>query len=69
MIANGVADLHGKNALQQLEIALGVDKGINKNTTHNALRRLFSKNIITKLHYGIYQFEDEAFADWVKYRD
>lgn len=69
MIANGVADLHGKSALQQLEIALGVNEGINKNTTHNALRRLFSKNIITKLHYGIYQFEDEAFADWVKYRD
>ncbi len=69
MIANGMNDLHGKNALHQLAIALGINEGINKNTTHNALRRLFSKNIITKMEYGVYQFEDEAFSDWVKHRD
>jgi len=35
----------------------------------NALRRLVSKNILTKMDYGVYQFEDESFADWVKHKD
>lgn len=51
MIANGDTDLHGKNALQKLSAALGIDAKINKNTAHNALRRLFSKHIITKMKY------------------
>lgn len=69
MIANGRSDLHGKDALSYLEMSLGVNEGINKNTTHNALRRLLNKNIITKIKYGLYQFEDEAFSDWIKYRE
>ena len=67
MIVNGVTDLHGKLTIQKLGDALGVDDGVNKNTTHNALRRLSRKNIITKIEYGKYQFEDEGFADWVKH--
>lgn len=67
MIANGVTDLHGKLTMQKLGDALGVDGVVNKNTIHNALRRLSSKNIITKINYGKYQFEDEGFADWVKH--
>ncbi|MCW8400476.1 hypothetical protein OQJ26_16980 [Legionella sp. PATHC038] len=66
MIANGISDLHGKLALQKLGEALGIDS-VNKNTTHNALRRLSNKNLITKIDFGTYQFEDEAFADWVKH--
>ena len=31
----------------------------------NALRRLGNKNLITKIEYGKYQFEDEGFYDWV----
>lgn len=69
MIAQGEIDLHGKNALQKLSSALGIEETINKNTPHNALRRLFKKHLITKMKYGIYQFEDEAFADWVRYQD
>lgn len=69
MLANGVSDLHGKMAMQQLGMELGIGDSINKNTTHNALRRLMDKNIVTKLEHGIYQFEDEAFADWVKHKD
>lgn len=67
MIANGITDLHSKSAMQQLGAELGLEGGVNKNTTHNALRRLSNKNIVTKIEYGIYQFEDEAFADWVKH--
>ena len=45
----------------------GIGDNVNKNTTHNALRRLANKNLITKVDYGTYQFEDEAFQDWVKH--
>lgn len=69
MLAQGITDLHSKNALQQLGNALGIGDNINKNTTQNALARLFNKNIITKIEYGLYQFEDEAFADWVKHKE
>ncbi len=70
MIANDVNDLHGKMALQRLSAELGIElNDVNKNTTQNALRRLANKNIVTKMDYGVYQFEDEAFADWVKHRD
>lgn len=69
MIANGISDLHGKTTLQRLGEKLGVGSSVNKNTTHNALKRLNNKNIITKLEYGIYQFEDEAFSDWIKHKE
>ncbi len=67
MIAKNITDLHGKLTMQKLGEALGVGGGMNKNTVQNALRRLSSKNVITKIQYGKYQFEDEGFADWVKY--
>jgi hypothetical protein len=69
MIANGDVDLHGKLAMLRLGEALGIGSSVNKSTIHNSLRRLSDKNIITKIEYGVYQFEDEAFADWVKYRE
>jgi len=69
MIARGKTDLHSKAVLQQLGIELGLGEGVTKNTTHNALRRLIQKNIITKLQYGNYQFEDESFSDWVKHKE
>jgi hypothetical protein len=69
MIANGTSDLHGKLTMQRLGKELGIGDSVNKNTIHNALRRLSNKNILTKIEYGIYQFEDEAFADWVKHKE
>jgi hypothetical protein len=66
MVANGVADLHGQLAMRKIGEALGIGDNVNKNTTQNALRRLSNKNLITKIDYGSYQFEDEAFAEWVK---
>ncbi len=67
MIANAEKDLHGKLAIQKLGAALGIGSDVSKNTTHNALRRLSMKNIITKMGIGVYQLEDEGFADWVKH--
>ena len=67
MIAQGTNDLHGQLSMQKIGEALGIGNNVNKNTTHNALRRLANKNLITKVDYGRYQFEDEAFQDWVKH--
>ncbi len=67
MIAQGVADLHGKLAIEKLGNELGIGNDVNKNTIHNALRRLSYKSLITKIEYGKYQFEDEGFSDWVRY--
>lgn len=69
LIANGASDLHSKSTLQRLGRELGVGDSVDKNTIHNALRRLGNKNILTKIGYGTYQFEDEAFADWVRHRE
>ena len=69
MIANGVSDLHGKAAMRQLGAELGLEGSVNKNTAQNALRRLMDKNIVTKIEHGVYQLEDEAFADWIKHSD
>ncbi len=69
MIANGISDLHGIAAMQYIGAKLGISDSVDKNTTHNALRRLTDKNIVTKITHGNYQFEDEAFADWVKHKD
>lgn len=69
MIANDVRDLYGKSAMQQLGKALGIEDSVNSSMAQNALRRLSDKNIIAKIDHGVYQFEDEAFGDWVKHRD
>ncbi|HVE43851.1 MAG TPA: hypothetical protein VNC84_01775 [Gammaproteobacteria bacterium] len=67
MISHGVTDLHSKSAVQKLGEALGIGDNVDRNTTQNALRRLSNKNLITKIEFGKYQFEDEGFADWVKH--
>lgn len=67
MLANGDNDLHSKLAMQKLGEALGIGDSVDRNVPQNALKRMSNKNIITKIQYGMYQFEDEAFADWVKH--
>lgn len=67
MIAHRIKDLYGQVAMQKIGDTLGVANNINKNTTQNALRRLSNKNLITKVEYGIYQFEDETFSAWVRH--
>jgi len=66
MIANGKSDLYSQSVMASFGKKLGMDDGISKNTILNALIRLCDKNILTRMEYGIYQFEDEAFAEWVK---
>lgn len=69
MIANGTSDLHGKSSIDKLGKILGIEGEVDKNTIQNSLRRLSQKNILAKIEYGVYQFEDEAFADWVRHRE
>ena len=69
MVANGVRDLYSREARQQLSSALGLEEAVTKSTPQNALTRLTGKNVLTRIGTGQYQLEDEAFADWVRYRD
>ena len=67
MIAHEMGDLHSQLAFKKIGESLGIGDNVTKNTSQNALRRLANKNLITKIEYGRYQFEDETFADWVKH--
>ena len=69
MIAYGKKDIYGKHALAKFSESLGIEGNVNKTTIQNSLRRLEKQNLITKIDYGTYQFEDEAFSEWVKYKE
>jgi len=53
-----------KNDLAQ---ALGL-ASVTNSTVQNTLNRLAKRNILTAMEQGRYQFEDTAFAVWVKER-
>ncbi len=69
MIANDRGNVYGNAVQEHLANELGIVEGVKKATIQNSLRRLSNKNIITKIDHGTYQFEDDAFADWVKYKE
>lgn len=66
LLARGVDDLHGAEALLALTACLG--KPATKNTVAHALRRLQTNNIVTRMSVGHYRVEDEAFAEWLRRR-
>jgi hypothetical protein len=66
MLAVGESDFHAAAVLERLTDSLG--KPVTKNTMAHALRRLQMVNIVTKLAYGEYHIEDEAYAEWVRRR-
>ncbi len=41
-------------------------KTVTKNTGAHALRRLREANVVTRLAFGEYRIEDEAFAEWIR---
>ncbi|PRC92389.1 hypothetical protein [Solimicrobium silvestre] len=67
-IAHDNTDMYSAKALLQLGQQLGLDKPASKSTVQNALTRLAKKNIVTKMERN-YQFEDIAFAEWLKKSD
>jgi hypothetical protein len=66
MLAVGESDFHAAVVLERLTGSLG--KPVTKNTMAHSLRRLQAINIVTKLAYGEYHIEDEAYAEWVRRR-
>lgn len=66
MLAEGVADLHGKDARIRLGHTLGLDAPVSLNTPQQALKRLQADTIVIRLDHGEYRFEDDAFAQWVR---
>jgi hypothetical protein len=66
LIANRSAEILGKDARARVGEALGLGKAADASTLSNALRRLVEKNIIARMEHGKYQFEDEAYAEWVR---
>jgi len=66
LIANRSAEILGKEARARVGEALGLGKAADASTLSNALRRLVEKNIIARMEHGKYQFEDEAYAEWVR---
>jgi hypothetical protein len=69
MVAAGIKDLYSSQARQLIATALGLEDAVSKSTSQNALTRLTGRNVLTRIDTGRYQYEDEAFADWVRHRD
>jgi hypothetical protein len=65
LMNEGVRDLHGKGALARIAKALGLENPVGLSTAQNSLTRLQKANIVTRIDRGHYQFEDEAFAEWL----
>lgn len=68
-IAKGAKELVSETTRQTLAQSLGLDKPVTQATVQNALRRLMDRSIITRMDRGIYQFEDDAFVEWVRYKE
>ena len=66
LLARGESELHSQVALARLAELIG--KTVTRNTSAHALRRLQADNQITRLAFGDYRVEDEAFADWIRKR-
>lgn len=64
LLARGETDTHGAAALERMNALLG--KPTTKNTVAHALRRLQAHNAVTRLAFGEYRIEDEAFAEWIR---
>jgi hypothetical protein len=67
LIVAGNGDPYSKESKEKIGVALGLGKAVANNTVQNALRRLSDQTILTKIDRANYQFEDEAFADWLRH--
>jgi predicted transcriptional regulator len=50
-----------------LAMGLGLEE-VSKSTVQNAIDRLARRNLITAMGQGRYQFENRAFATWIRER-
>lgn len=66
LLARGESEVHGATGLARLTELMG--KSATKNTAAQSLRRLQLQNVVTRLAFGDYRIEDEAFAEWIRRR-
>jgi AAA domain-containing protein len=64
LIARGETDIHSAAGLKRLSHLLG--RVATKNTAAQALRRLQTQTLVTRLAIGDYRIEDEVFAEWIR---
>lgn len=65
LIAAGAQDVHSKASRARLGEVLGLACEATPNTPAQALRRLQADTVLTRMEYGEYRFEDEAFREWI----
>ncbi len=65
LVAAGQGELHGSETLRKMGQALGLRGAASRAVPQNALRRLRERQILLAAGNGTYEFEDEAFRDWV----
>ena len=66
LMARGVRDLYGVQALKQLQRTLG-DSEVTTSAPRASLRRLTSSKLqlLARVDHGVYRFEDTEFQTWV----
>lgn len=65
LVAAGQSDLHSSDTLKKMGHTLGLRGTASRAVPQNALRRLRERQILLAVGNGVYEFEDEAFKDWV----
>lgn len=65
-LAQGASDLHSLPTRKRLGEELGLGKAAPTDTPKNALRRLQKEELVVRLEHGLYQIQDEGFAEWVR---
>jgi hypothetical protein len=66
LLARGESDLFSERARRRLGLALGVDRPVTKSAPQHALKRLQDADLVIKLEHGLYQLQDDAFAEWLR---
>lgn len=65
LVAAGQGDLHSGESLKKMGRALGLRGAASRAVPQNALRRLRERQVLLPVGNGAYEFEDQAFKDWV----
>ena len=65
LVAAGQEDLHSGDTLKKMGQELGLRRPASRAVPQNALRRLRERQILLAMGNGVYEFEDEAFREWV----
>jgi hypothetical protein len=65
-LADAPNALHGAENLARIGHDLGLGKPVTMSAVQNSLQRLQREDIVARVSFGEYRFEDEAFQAWVR---